>query len=147
MSAPIQVMEGYQLCPCGTWVIDAVARRTFGMCVPCYQTEIQPRLDGLEVVGRGMRVQVPRGDRTTKRRKRRETERRAARRKLARESRDAARQRVCAMVPDLYDAVLADERSKRGLDPYPLEIAVRGGSPEADLAFAERLLAETKARR
>ncbi len=146
MNAQIEVMEGYRLCPCGTWVVDAVARRTFGHCVPCYQRMIQPRLDGLELVGRGMRVQVPRGDRQKKRKKRRDTEQRTLRRRLARESRDAARQRLSLIVPDLYDAVLAVERAKRGLDPYPIEIAIRGLDPEAELAYAIRQLDEARSR-
>lgn len=147
MNAQIEVMEGYRLCPCGTWVIDAVARRTFGKCVPCYQSTILPRLDALELVGKGMRVQVPRGDRTKKRKKRRESDRRQERRKLARDSRDAARQRLSLIVPDLYDAVLAVERAKRGLDPYPIEIAIRGLDPEAELAYAIRQLDEARSRR
>ncbi|MCD6056553.1 MAG: hypothetical protein K0R44_25 [Thermomicrobiales bacterium] len=36
--------------------------------------------------------------------------------------------RLRAFCPELYDLLLADERMKRGLDPFPLETAVLPGS-------------------
>lgn len=140
MTEHVLALEGYTMCPCGEWVVDAVARRTHGRCVPCYQQFIQPQLTHLELVGRGMRVQVPRTPASKRRkRKRRETEQRTSRRALARRAREVARQRVAAMVPDLYDALLAEERAKRGLDPYPIEIAIRGGAPDSDMAVVAAL--------
>ena len=135
-------MEGYALCPCGTWVINEVARRTEGRCVPCYQTHVAPRLHRLELVGDGARIQIPRSER--RRKPKRDTPQRAARRKLARDSRDAARKRLSAMLPDLYDVVLAEERAKRGLDPLPVQIAIRGGTAEHDLRAAELLATLTR---
>jgi hypothetical protein len=40
----------------------------------------------------------------------------------------AAMRRLRAFCPELYDLLLADERQKRGLDPVPVEIAIRPGS-------------------
>ena len=40
----------------------------------------------------------------------------------------AAMRRLRAFCPELYDLLLADERMKRGLDPYPVETAVLPGS-------------------
>lgn len=137
-------MAGYKLCPCGEWVRDEVACRTENHCVPCYLRDIQPRLGKLELVGEGMRVLIPRSERPKQRkRKRRESEQRTHRRGLARAARQSAHQRLALMVPDLYDLVLADERSKRGLDPFPVQIAIRGRDPQADLAYAERLASIT----
>lgn len=137
------VMAGYALCPCGTWVVDAVASRTGGLCADCFRPTLAARTSRLEVVGAGFKVAVPRGQ-AKKKRRRRETEQRTARRRLARESREAARLRVCAMFPDLYDAVLADERMKRGIEPWPVEIAIRGGNPEADIAVMEAMIAQLR---
>lgn len=36
--------------------------------------------------------------------------------------------RLRAFAPELYDLLLADERQKRGLDPVPVEMAIRPGS-------------------
>jgi hypothetical protein len=40
-------------------------------------------------------------------------------------------------VPDLYDQLLAQERAKLGLEPWPIEIALRAGEdPDASKTLA-----------
>lgn len=129
-------MEGYVLCvECDeTWVRSEVAQRTSGRCPKCYAVD-GSRLAEIELVGRGMKVRVPvRGRRQTPRRR---TEAGRERRRQARAAKDAARKRLAAIFPDLFDVLVADERAARGLEPWPVEVAARGGSPDVDVAFAE----------
>lgn len=144
MSDLVHAVEGYALCcSCAErWVPEAVASRLAGRCHECYREDSGARLGRIEVVGRGGRVTVPL---SRKRRRKAMTPGRAQRRKLNAKAKDAARRRLAAMFPDAYDILLAEERGQRGLEPWPAEVAARGGDPEADLAFAE-LQAELDAR-
>ena len=131
------LVEGYELCArgCETWVRAEVASRTAGACPECFAAEGGKVVRTAELIGRGMRVTIPLGDRP-KRRKRELSEARKARKREATRAADAARKRLAAMLPDLYDVVLADERASRGLEPWPTEIAVRGGDASDEIAFA-----------
>lgn len=131
-------MEGYALCvSCSeTWVRNEVARRTDDRCPECFAASGGKRITELELVGRGMKVKIPIKS-GRKRAARPDTPERAARRREARKARVAARKRLAAIFPDLYDVILADERASRGLEPWPVDVAVRGNAPDVDVAFAE----------
>lgn len=77
----------------------------------------------IEVVGRGFRVRVPL--RKPKRQKRpaiKHPDHHKAERAKAN-----ALKRLKAIFPDLYDTLVAEERSRLGLAPWPTETAVRYG--------------------
>ncbi len=60
--------------------------------------------------------------------------------KDAEKARRNARARLAAMFPDLYDIVLAEERSRLGLKPWTVDLAIRAKEdPDGELAlgFAE----------
>lgn len=90
----------------------------------------------MEVVGRGYRIRVPRR-KPTRRIKPRARDRHHSdvnRAKLR------AAKRLRAIFPDLYDALLAEERAAAGLDPWPLDMAVRyAWDPDSSVSmrFAE----------
>lgn len=136
-------VEGYVLCRCSTWVRDEVAAVTQNRCPACYQADGAERTVAIELVGRGMRVQVPLGGRRTKKRKL--TEGRIARRKLNDRAKTSARKRLAMMFPDLYATLVADERARLGLEPWPVETAVHTVDPDTELGFAE-LLSELETR-
>ncbi len=146
MSETVHLVEGYSPCVrCETWVRDEVARRTDGMCPEHFAEAGGKRITHLELVGRGMIVKAPVAKRE-RRRKPRGTPERAERKRLAGRAKRAARKRVAAIFPDIYDICLAEERAALGLEPWPAEIAVRGGDGEVELGFAEmaRQLTERK---
>lgn len=128
------VAEGYSVCDCGAWVLTAVARRTGGKCADCHKPSAKIRT--LEIVGRGATTKIRTG-RHAQGRKRVKTGASKARSKLNEQSANAARKRLAAIFPEMYEMLLAEERASRGLDPWPLEIAIRHrGDATAETAFA-----------
>jgi hypothetical protein len=113
---------GYVLCEeCGTQTLQEVARVTGGLCGDCARKLSGPRVREAEVLIEGARVTVPlsgprkrygsRGNPKT-------------RRKVERAKRHALR-RLRWLYPGEYDVLLAEERRKAGLDPYPTDRVVR----------------------
>jgi hypothetical protein len=137
------MVDGYVLCKCNAWVRDEVASVTRGRCPACFQADGAERVVAIELVGRGMRVQVPLGGRRTK--KRALTEGRIERRKRNERAKLRARKRLAMMFPDLFATLVAEERGALGLDPWPVETAVATIDPDAELGFAE-LLSELETR-
>jgi len=137
------VVQGYVLCRCDAWVRDEVAALTQGRCPSCYRADGAERTVAIELVGQGMRVQIPLGGRRTK--KRALTEGRIERRKQNEKAKARARKRLASMFPDLFAALVAEERGDLGLEPWPVETAVRTVDPDAELGFAE-LLSELETR-
>lgn len=139
MDTPI--VEGYVICDRGhppRWVRDEVARITGGRCAECAAARLRQRIATIELVGQGRRLQVPeRAEPRGRRRKKKLTAARLARKELAAKARHQARMRLSELLPDLYDALLAEERATLGLEPWPVQIAVRASSAEPDLALLE----------
>lgn len=53
-------------------------------------------------------------------------------------ARRRAKTRLANLYPAVYDQILAEERGKLGLEPWPVELAVRGGQdPDASKTLAE----------
>lgn len=118
------------------WVRDEVAQRTGGMCQEAWRAQGGKRVETVELVMRGRRLQVPTAGKS-KHKPKQDTPQRMARRKQNEKAKEAARKRLAAMFPDAYDMLLAEERAARGLEPWPVDIAVRGGAPDEDMAFAK----------
>jgi hypothetical protein len=123
---------GYVLCDhCGdNLVLDIVARRSGNLCTPCYIDHGGPRRE-IEIEARGARIPIRLGQPTRKRTRSKPSPEAKAREKQVDKCRDRARKRLQAMFPDLYDILLADERARVGLDPWPLAMAMRSG-PDPD---------------
>ncbi len=126
------------MCACGVWVRDEVAVRTGGECASCFQIHGSKKVTTIELVGRGMVIEIPRY-RNRKRKSRPPTEQAANKKRLSDKAKRAARKRLAAMFPDVYDMLLAEERGLLGLEPWPTEIALRGGDPNIELGFAEMM--------
>lgn len=120
------------------WVRDEVAVRTNGECASCFQAHGAKKVTTIELVGRGMVIEIPRY-RNRKRPPRRLSEQSANTKRLSDKAKRAARKRLAAMFPDCYDMLLAEERGLLGLEPWPTEIALRGGDPTVELGFAEMM--------
>lgn len=118
------------------WVLDAIAARTNGLCADDHIAAGSPRIGPLELVGRGGKIQIPRGGR---KRRRVDSEERKRSRHLARTARDRARKRLAAIFPDAYDMLVAEERGRLGLEPWTIDAAVRGGDPLVEIGFAEMM--------
>lgn len=114
-------VQGYVTCLlCPELVVREVAARTGGICSGCFKGGRGPNMRRLEVVGRGYRIRVPtRRPRPTKIRTRDAHHNDVVKAKLR------ANKRLRAIFPDLYDTLLAEERAAAGLDPWPMDMAVR----------------------
>lgn len=136
MSQALHAPAGYSSCrTCGEWVRDEVFTRTDGLCPAHFAAAGRQRLTSLELVGRGMVLEIPKAKgrrRTTKR----GTPERKARKRLAELAKRRARHRLAAIFPEIYDILLAEERGELGLEPWPTAIALRGGNGDDELAFA-----------
>lgn len=135
-------LVGYVLCGHhqNHWVRSEVASRTGGVCPEAFRIFNHQRLTEIELVGRGSRIKVPLS-RSRKRPNRHITSGRAERKKAADKAKHRARKRLAAMFPDLYDILVAEERAEMGLEPWPVEMAIRGDDPDVEIGFAA-LIAE-----
>lgn len=123
-------IAGYRACRnewCSELVLVEVARRTTGLCSTCFATNIGQQVGAVEVISRGQRQKVQ--TRVPKPADRAKGDRRT---KVATEkARLRAMKRLRAVFPDLYDIFYAEERARCGLDPWPIEMALRPG-PDPD---------------
>ncbi len=118
-----QPIEGYVTCGgCGSpWLLKEIATRTGGVCSECFMAgtsigRIQVIADGI-----AMTMAAKRFHRRRKNRGNTETKHKAE------HARRRAKTRLAKLFPDLYDQILAEERGKLGLEPWPVELAVRAG--------------------
>ena len=133
-------VEGYVLCGTGehTWVLAEVARRTGGLCSDCFIAQGSKRRDRIELVGGGARLEIP-----ARPRRKRDRHRDREHDKLVEKCRERAKGRLASIFPDLYDILLAEERAAAGLEPWPVDMAVRAqDDPDGEVAtqFAELAL-------
>jgi hypothetical protein len=130
----IHEIVGYANCVlCPEIVLRETARHTGGLCEKCWAGGHGPDIRHIEVVGRGYKIRVP--PRKTKRPVTRDPNHHAAEKAKGR-----ALKRLKAIFPDLYDTLVAEERSRAGLRPWPTYTAVRHhGDPDCSktIEFAE----------
>lgn len=101
---------------CGELIPEVVAVRTRGLCPDCFLSDIGDALRQIEIMNRGRRIEMrmPRGSKSKNRGS-------AKTRQSAENSRQAALKRLRDFYPDLYQVLLAEERAKRGLEPFPID--------------------------
>jgi hypothetical protein len=109
-------VAGCVLCRrCPNLVIREIARRTGGLCGDC-----------LDVVGANIRtIEVSYGGRPVKIRSRvrRPGSRGSAERaKLSAKCREKAARRVAKLFPNVFEVIVADERARAGLEPWPFTL-------------------------
>lgn len=118
-------LVGYRLCRrCNQeWVVAEVARRTGYLCEQCIDLAIGSLREVELRMGRGSSVKVrrrqcdgSRGSEVT----RRDSEK----------AREAARRRLARIMPALYEILVADERRRRGLEAWPVEMATPRMNPD-----------------
>jgi hypothetical protein len=113
---------GYVLCEdCGEPVVDSVAQITGGKCVDCSRRSFEPKAREIEVMLDGARSTVNLDSRKKRYGSRGNPQ---TRRKVEAAKRRALR-RLRWMHQLDYVSLLAEERAKVGLDPLPLETAVK----------------------
>lgn len=142
---------GYAVCGiCSTPVLDIVAYKTKGLCPGCHRKGLAEILEPMEARGRGLRVQLPKRERTEQQReidrrkaekRRHDPDRRQAER-LREQSKQAAFKRMRDIFPALFEVLVAQERAERGLEPWTVTAALTPGTLEATL----ELLADYDAR-
>jgi hypothetical protein len=132
---------GYSVCvTCSQPVLTEVARVTEGRCPGCFRDQHGGTLKLIEVMVAGERMKV----RTGPNRKRRSNRGRRETKLAVAAAKRRAYKRLRAAFPDLYDMLLAEERARAGLDPYPLtSVLGQGtGAPETiDFAATYHALA------
>lgn len=115
-------------------VLLEVAQRTKGLCTDCFRGELGRSLAEIEVrnQGRTQRMRMPKAKQAAEKGNR-------WTHMAATKARKRADRRLRLLFQDLYDVLLAEERARLGLDPFPLETAVHeptGGDPSETIAFA-----------
>jgi hypothetical protein len=130
-------IAGYRACRnehCDELVLLEVTRRTGGLCTTCFRGQLGASLAEIEVrnAGRSLRMSMP-GKKRSPEKGNRWTH------MAATKARARADNRLRQLFRDLYDVLLAEERARVGLDPFPLDTVVHE-PPEADasetIAFA-----------
>jgi hypothetical protein len=133
---------GYTPCArCNQPTLDEIARVTKGLCAECHRARTAPATTLIEVMVAGERMKVN----TAPRRKRRTNRGRRETRAAAAQAKRRAMRRLRAAFPDFYDMLVAEERARAGLDPYPLGRLVAqgpGASQTLDFAATYHALAE-----
>lgn len=128
---------GYQICAtpgCESLVLEAIAHKTGGFCVPCCRDGLREAHKTVLVALEGGRYPVSAAKPARSRRNRRKhlarkaDPRRIEHRKALEKAKRAAMRRLRAHCSELYDLLLADERFKRGIDPIPVEMTTRPGA-------------------
>src|SRR5262245_52702498 len=113
---------GWRTCLlCPNLVLNEVAARTGGICTDCFAGGKGPDTIRLEVIGRGFRARVPRRRPSLKKR----NQPKHPDHHKAEKAKAQAHKRLKAIFPDLYDTLVAEERARLGLHPWPTFMAVR----------------------
>lgn len=143
LAEPSQIgIVGYQACIndwCGLLVMKAVAYKTEGFCEDCYRKEFRDRVTELEIAGVGARVPI-RGARPSKKKKNARTKpSKTTLLGLKKAAARRARSRLAQAFPEIYQAFLAEERAKVGLDPFTIDAAIHHDQDRAraTMDFAE----------
>lgn len=114
MSEAGHAVEGYIVCRCGSWVPEALAHQTRGMCTECFGRE-SSHLKVVEAVHRGSRMALP--VRSGRKAKKKGSKGKQATHQAARKAEMSALRRLRALYPELYDMLYDEERVARGLPP------------------------------
>ncbi len=113
---------GHSVCSsCGALVLTELSRVTGGRCGDCHRTSVVNRT--VEIRSQGRRMTLHRPGR--KRRKGPKSPNERRRQHVVEKVKGRALRRLRDLYPEVYLALLADERLKVGMDPYPLQTVVR----------------------
>jgi hypothetical protein len=133
---------GYSVCArCNQPELTEIVRVTSGLCTACWRAGFTPPITLIEVMVSGERMAVN----TAKRRKRRTNRGRSETKAKAAQAKRRAMRRLRAAFPDFYDMLVAEERARAGLDPYPWRRLLNtgpGASETIDFAATYHALAE-----
>lgn len=101
------------------WIIREILERTDGLCIDCWRDQYANVLAEIEVRSRGRSLRMP-----ARPRSRRGTKGDRSTAVLADKAKRRARKRLAMIFPDLYDVLLAEERARVGLEPFPVEVVL-----------------------
>lgn len=129
-------VAGYRSCRnehCGALVLVEISQRTRGLCTECFRGDLGQSLAEIEVriQGRNMTMKMPR--------QRRSAEKGDLRtHRLGNRARARADKRLRQLFRDLYEVLLAEERARLGLEPFPYETVIHNdpGDPSQSIEFA-----------
>ena len=116
-------LAGYRSCRnehCGALVLLEITWRTDGLCTGCFQGVLGSKIAEVEVRSRARTIALQRRTRNRSGSKGDQGTRKAADH-AARKAADRLRQ----LFPDLFSVLLAEERTRVGLEPFPLERAIQ----------------------
>lgn len=116
MSDERPVVEGYGYCHCGDLHPTIALSRSAGTCPKC-EGALFDRVAELELSPRRGGYVVPINKRPHRRRRTNASDRRRA----AAAARGAAMRRLKNIYPEVFALLYAEERSKRGLESFPIE--------------------------
>lgn len=129
-------VAGYRSCRnehCGALVILEIAERTRGLCTECFRGHLGQSLAEIEVriQGRNMTMKMPR-------KRKKDGKGNAWTHKMSNRARARADKRLRQLFRDLYEVLLAEERARLGLEPFPIETAITEppGDPSQSIEFA-----------
>ena len=128
-------LAGYRTCRndwCSELFLAEIAQKTSGFCVKCWRDEFGGDLTEIEVRNMGRRIQVG----ATHNKQRVDGKGNRARQRQVERAKFRALKRLRALFPEIYDIFVAEERARVGLDPWPVETAIRGGDAESTVEFA-----------
>jgi hypothetical protein len=118
---------GYTICrSCEHPVPQEIARVTGGVCAVCQRLGLAPVLKQIEVRSQGRRITLTRPGR--KKRKGAKSRNELIRQHRVDKAKRAALRRLRDAFPEYYAMLLADERGKLGLEPYPMEAVLATAS-------------------
>lgn len=123
---------GYTTCSrpgCEHVVLAEVAYATAGLCTPCWDDASVDRRHVVDVMIEGRTAKMTAKPTKRAHNRKREIKRRGnaayqARKALAKLAKGRAARRLAALHPAEYLVLLADERSRAGLEPWPAAMAV-----------------------
>lgn len=131
-------LVGYQPCRhCRTPVTNELAQATRQLCLACHNLERNAEMVA-EVRRNGQRLNIALGSPAKTAKNRRKAQRRRlnpVHRQKQRRADHASRRalkRLRQLFPDVYATLLAEERARDGLDPYPTETLVNWPTPGSD---------------
>jgi len=120
-------LAGYRPCLnewCQELVLKEVAERTRNYCPSCWRKVFSSNLTDVEIRGRGFKAQMPLRTKPSPKRNKGNK----GHSQQVEKAKIRAMKRLRAIFPDLYDMILAEERANVGLEPWPVEMAVRGSN-------------------
>lgn len=123
---------------CTVLISELLGRKTDGLCVGCFNDWLEAELAPIAASIEGTRIPARRtrhrsGDRAGQRKRYKRKAEVAKRRAATKLAGDRAMRRLRKLMPGLYEALLAEERSKLGLEAWSMDRLLSAGDVRSSL--------------